>query len=77
MGFWEGKRVIVTGGARLTGFAGKILWDTTKPNGQLRRCLDTSRTEQFIGFQATTPFEERLRKTIAWYTESVGQRVGA
>jgi GDP-L-fucose synthase len=53
--------------ARLTGYAGEIAWDTSKPNGQPRRCLDTHRAEQFFGFRAQTPLEEGLRRTIAWY----------
>jgi GDP-L-fucose synthase len=55
--------------ARLSGFEGKIVWDTTKPNGQPRRGLDTSRAEHRFGFKAKTPFEEGLRRTIAWYQE--------
>jgi len=55
--------------ARLTGFRGKIVWDTSKPNGQPRRALDTSRAEQYFGFRAQTPFEEGLRRTIEWYQE--------
>jgi GDP-L-fucose synthase len=53
--------------ARLTGFQGKIAWDTSKPNGQPRRALDTSRAEKFFGFRAQTNFEEGLRRTIEWY----------
>jgi GDP-L-fucose synthase len=53
--------------ARLTGFHGRITWDTSKPNGQPRRCLDTSRAEREFGFRATSGFEEGLRRTIAWY----------
>ena len=56
--------------ARLTGFTGKITWDTSQPNGQPRRALDTSRAERFFGFRASTPFEEGLRRTIAWYLEN-------
>jgi GDP-L-fucose synthase len=52
---------------RLIGFDGEIVWDTSKPNGQPRRALDVSRAEQFFGFRACTPFEEGLRRTIAWY----------
>jgi GDP-L-fucose synthase len=52
--------------ARLTGFEGKIVWDTTKPNGQPRRKLDVSRAEQEFGFRAQTSFEDGLKKTI-WY----------
>jgi GDP-L-fucose synthase len=51
----------------LMGFQGQIVWDTTKPNGQPRRCLDTSRAEQWFGFRAATSLEEGLRKTIEWY----------
>ena len=53
--------------ARLTGFDGRIVWDTSKPNGQPRRKLDTMRAEQYFGFRAHTPFEEGLRQTIEWY----------
>jgi GDP-L-fucose synthase len=59
---------------RLTGFAGSIEWDATKPDGQPRRCLDTSRAERAFGFKAETPFEDGLARTIAWYRE---QRAGA
>jgi GDP-L-fucose synthase len=51
----------------LMGFQGQIVWDTSKPNGQPRRCLDTSRAEQWFGFRATTSLDEGLRKTIEWY----------
>jgi len=53
--------------ARLTGFAGQIRWDPNKPDGQPRRCLDTSRAEQAFGFRARTSFEEGLKRTIEWY----------
>lgn len=53
--------------ARLTGFEGRIVWDTSKPNGQPRRKLDTSRARELFGFEARTSFEEGLRKTIDWY----------
>ncbi len=53
--------------ATLTGFTGTITWDTTKPDGQPRRSLDTSRAEQEFGFRATTPLEIGLRTTIEWY----------
>jgi GDP-L-fucose synthase len=52
---------------RLTGFSGEFVWDTSKPNGQPRRGLDVSRAREYFGFQAQTPFEEGLRRTIAWY----------
>ncbi|HPH97361.1 MAG TPA: GDP-L-fucose synthase [Anaerolineaceae bacterium] len=52
---------------RLTGFKGRLTWDTSKPNGQPRRALDTSRAEALFGFKAQTPFEEGLRRVIEWY----------
>ena len=52
---------------RLTGFTGKIIWDASKPNGQPRRCLDTSRAEKYFGFRAQVDFEEGLKRTIDWY----------
>lgn len=53
--------------ARLVGFKGEIRWDPTKPDGQPRRALDTSRARQQLGFEADTDFETGLRTTIAWY----------
>jgi len=55
--------------ARLTGFEGKLVWDTNKPNGQPRRALDVSRAEKYFGFHAQMPFEEGLRRTIDWYRQ--------
>ena len=54
---------------RLTGFEGRVVWDATKPNGQPRRMLDTTRARERFGFVAKTGFEEGLRKTIAWYSD--------
>jgi len=53
--------------AALVGFGGRIDWDATKPDGQPRRALDTSRARERIGFVAEMPFEEGLRRTIDWY----------
>ncbi len=53
--------------AELTGFKGRIVWDATKPDGQPRRCLDTSRARQEFGFVAQTDFREGLRRTVDWY----------
>lgn len=53
--------------ASLTGFTGRLAWDTSKPNGQPRRALDTSRAERYFGFRASTAFEDGLRMTIQWY----------
>jgi GDP-L-fucose synthase len=56
--------------ARLTGFTGEIRWDPSKPDGQPRRCLDVSRAKARFGFEAGTPFEDGLRKTIDSYKTS-------
>lgn len=53
--------------AKYTGFNGKILWDNSKPDGQPRRLLDTSKAYKEFGFKAKTSFEEGLKKTISWY----------
>ena len=55
--------------AKLTGFGGEIRWDATKPDGQPRRRLDTSRAKELLGWQAQVGFEEGLTKTIAWWRE--------
>ena len=54
----------------LTGFDGEIVWDTSKPDGQPRRCLDTSKAEREFGFKARTDFEEGLKRTIDWYSNN-------
>jgi GDP-L-fucose synthase len=56
--------------ARLTRFEGGIRWDTSKPNGQPRRKLDVSRARERFGFESKVPFEEGLKRTIAWYEEN-------
>jgi len=53
--------------AKLTEFKGRVAWDSTKPDGQPRRMLDTSKAEKEFGFKARTSLEEGLRKTIGWY----------
>lgn len=53
--------------ANLTGFKGKIVWDTTQPDGQPRRSLDVTKAERWFGFRARMPLEEGLRRTIDWY----------
>ena len=53
--------------ANLTGFKGRVTWDTSKPGGQPRRCLDVTRAEREFGFRARTNFDEGLRRTIEWY----------
>ncbi|MGH9642212.1 MAG: NAD-dependent epimerase/dehydratase family protein, partial [Terriglobales bacterium] len=66
-------RELATTIAKLTGFEGRIVWDTNRPNGQPRRRLDVSRAEREFGFRAATPFETGLRETIDWYRSSVFQ----
>ncbi|MCG3160451.1 MAG: GDP-L-fucose synthase [Acidobacteria bacterium] len=53
--------------AALTGFKGRLVWDTSQPDGQPRRCLDTSRAEREFGFRARIGFDEGLKQTIEWY----------
>jgi len=55
----------------LTEYRGTVRWDATKPDGQPRRCLDTTRAEAEFGWRAKTPLRDGLRKTIAWYEEEV------
>ena len=57
--------------ADLTGFGGEIVWDTSKPDGQPRRCLDVSRAEREFGFRAKVDFREGLKATIAWYRKQL------
>ncbi len=54
----------------VVGFKGEVVFDPTKPNGQPRRCLDTSRAKKELNFTATTSFEEGLLKTYNWYINS-------
>jgi GDP-L-fucose synthase len=57
--------------AKLTRYAGRVVWDASRPDGQPRRCLDVTRAEKEFGFRASTPFEEGLRETITWYESSL------
>ena len=54
----------------MTGFSGKLIWDTTKPNGQPRRGLDVSRAKEYFGWSAQVPFEEGMRRTIDWFQQN-------
>ena len=56
--------------ARLCGFEGRIVWDSSHTDGQPRRCLDTARAARALGWTATTDFEEGLRKTILWWRDA-------
>ena len=51
----------------LVGYEGEITWDTSRPNGQPRRCLDTVKAKEQFGFEAKTSLEEGLKKTYNWY----------
>lgn len=55
--------------AEIVGFDGEVVWDATKPDGQPRRALDTSRAEQEFGFKARTDFREGLKRTVEWYLQ--------
>jgi GDP-L-fucose synthase len=66
-GFEIAIRDLVPLVARLCGFRGDVVWDTTKPNGQPRRMLDTSRALSGFGWKARIGFEEGLRETVEWY----------
>ena len=56
--------------AKFTGFAGEIRWDSSKPDGQPRRCLDVTRARSEFGFEAKTGFDEGLKATIEWYMDN-------
>jgi GDP-L-fucose synthase len=55
--------------ARATGFDGRFVWDTSKPNGQPRRCLDVTRAKQQFGFTARTAFADGIPRTVAYFEE--------
>ncbi len=59
--------------AKLTGFSGQILWDRSQPDGQPRRCLDTSRARKEFGFSAKVGLQEGLKRTIQWYRGQTGR----
>lgn len=73
----SGREISIRGLAglicQLTGFNGRIVWDASKPNGQPRRGLDTTRARELFGFSARTSFEDGLRQTIAWYREQTAK----
>jgi GDP-L-fucose synthase len=57
--------------AEAVGFTGRIIWDTSMPNGQPRRSLDASRARELFGWEARTPLREGIARTVAWYREGV------
>ncbi|HLD24575.1 MAG TPA: GDP-L-fucose synthase [Patescibacteria group bacterium] len=59
--------------AKRIGFGGKVVWDTSKPDGQPRRCLDTTRAKSEFQFVATTPFDMGLKREIDWYKKSLAK----
>jgi nucleoside-diphosphate-sugar epimerase len=72
--YWYANLMMVLEQSRIaveTGFGGQIVWDISKPNGQPRRKLDTSRAEREFGFRAKTPFRKGIKETVAWYRASV------
>ncbi len=73
-GFEISIKDLVTLIVKYTGFKGKIVWDTTKPNGQPKRCLDTSKAEKEFKFKAKVDFNEGLKKTIEWYKKQCIKR---
>lgn len=68
-------RDLITTICELMGFEGEIVWQTDKPNGQPRRCLDTERAKQAFGFTAQVDFKEGLKNTIEWWRENAAQPV--
>ena len=62
--------------ARLVGFEGRIVWDSTRPNGQPRRALDVTRAREEFGFVAKTSLEDGLRRTVEWYRKTRAEEKG-
>ena len=63
--------------AELTGFEGRVVWDTSMPNGQPRRSLDASRARELFGFEARTALRDGLERTVAWYRSTLPARAPA
>jgi GDP-L-fucose synthase len=66
-GFEISMRELAEKIAKLTGYSGRLRWDTSRPNGQPRRMLDTTRARERFGFTAKTTLDDGLARTIAWY----------
>ena len=67
-------RTLVKTIAELCDYHGEVVWDTSQPNGQPRRCLDSSRAARSFGFRARTSLADGLAHTIRWYRESLAAR---
>ena len=71
MNLGSGREISIADLARLLcemiGYRGEVVWDTSRPNGQLRRRVDTSRAARAFGFSASVDLEEGLRRTLDWY----------
>ncbi len=61
---------LATAIAREVGYIGRLTWDTTKPNGQPRRCLNVERAKQLFGFQAAHSLDAGIKKTVAWFYDN-------
>jgi len=61
--------------AEVTGYQGEVLWDPSRPNGQPRRCLDTGRARELLGFQAEVGLAEGVARTVAWFGGTVRPRL--
>jgi GDP-L-fucose synthase len=72
-GFEIAMRDLATTIQRLVGHEGRLVWDTSRPNGQPRRMLDVTRAKERFGFVATTPFESGLAETIRWWRAHRGE----
>jgi GDP-L-fucose synthase len=69
-------REVVETLTELTGFRGRVLWDTSKPDGQLRRVFDITRARRELGYQPEVDLKEGLRRTVEWYRAHRRQLVG-
>ena len=67
-------RDLVTKSCGIIEFKGEIIWDTSKPNGQPRRCLDTTRAKERLGFEANIGLDTGLKKTINWIVDYISPR---
>jgi GDP-L-fucose synthase len=69
-------REVVDALTELTGFRGRVVWDSSKPDGQLRRVFDISRARRELGYESQVDLKEGLRRTVEWYRAHRSQLVG-